>query len=83
MATLAVTDSALLQMMGPPLATAATNFYTAVCLCCIVKKNRIVPAKTLHNKTFQLFIELAVKREDGDAATSPSNSRLAALSQHR
>ena len=42
----------------------------------------LVTSKTLGNKTFQLFIELTMKSEDGDAVTSPSNRRLAALSQH-
>ena len=38
--------------------------------------------KTLYNKTFQLFIALTMKSEDGEAVISLRFSRLAVFAQH-
>ena len=48
----------------------------------VTENSQESPPKTLTNKTFQRLIELTTKSEDGDAVISPSNSRLAATSQH-
>ena len=41
-----------------------------------------VSLKTLHYKTFQLFIALTVKSENGETVISLRFSRLAAFAQH-
>ena len=46
------------------------------------KRMMTVSLKTLHYKTFQLFIALTVKSENGETVISLRFSRLAAFAQH-